>query len=326
MRSARRRSRCAPARAGAATRQATPSPQGEVRTYRVDAGARQLLRRDEATGATVPVLDNVSAMAVEYLDGGRRIRVTLRLAPATPDPRVPEFEISVRRQAAEPAAAFSSVKEAGSRKLEAGRSWKLGAGDMALLTALFATVLLMALGLAVALLGSAETTLAPHDRDARALAYAARAAATVAAVDLRALPNWDELSTPGGRAGGFRHSRPIRRLDAHPGCSVGWAALDLRALTAPPSGRNRRGAPSGGPAPAWRLFEYGPLARLVPDVGLRNPCYLVVWVAREDGLVVTRAAAYGPDDGRSIVEVTMTRPAALDPSQDSDDSARALTC
>jgi hypothetical protein len=68
--------------------------QGEVRTYRVDAGTRQLLRRDEATGGTVPVLDNVAAMAVEYLDGGRRLRVTLRLAPATPDPRVPEFEVS----------------------------------------------------------------------------------------------------------------------------------------------------------------------------------------------------------------------------------------
>lgn len=68
--------------------------QGEVRTYRVDAATRQLLRRDEATGGSVPVLDHVAAMTVEYLDGGRRIRVTLRLAPATPDPRVPDFEVS----------------------------------------------------------------------------------------------------------------------------------------------------------------------------------------------------------------------------------------
>jgi prepilin-type N-terminal cleavage/methylation domain-containing protein len=68
--------------------------QGEVRTYRVDAATRQLLRRDEATGATVPVLDNVRAMSVELLDGGRRVRLTLRLAPATPDPLVPDFEVS----------------------------------------------------------------------------------------------------------------------------------------------------------------------------------------------------------------------------------------
>jgi prepilin-type N-terminal cleavage/methylation domain-containing protein len=68
--------------------------QGEVRTYRVDAGTRQLLRRDEATGLSVPVLDNVTAMTVEYLEGRRRIRVTLRLAPASPSPLAPELELS----------------------------------------------------------------------------------------------------------------------------------------------------------------------------------------------------------------------------------------
>jgi hypothetical protein len=69
--------------------------QGEVRTYLVDTAARQLLRRDEATGLSVPVLDNVTAMSVDYLDEGRRVRVTLRLTPATPDPRVPDFEIAL---------------------------------------------------------------------------------------------------------------------------------------------------------------------------------------------------------------------------------------
>lgn len=68
--------------------------QGEVRTYRVDPGTRQLLRRDEATGLTSPVLDNVTAMAVEYLDGGRHVRVTLRLAAATPNPLVPDLEVA----------------------------------------------------------------------------------------------------------------------------------------------------------------------------------------------------------------------------------------
>jgi prepilin-type N-terminal cleavage/methylation domain-containing protein len=68
--------------------------QGEVRTYRVDPGTRQLLRRDEATGISAPVLDNVTAMSVEYLEGGRRIRVTLRLAAATASPLVPDLEVS----------------------------------------------------------------------------------------------------------------------------------------------------------------------------------------------------------------------------------------
>lgn len=68
--------------------------QGEVRTYRVDSATRQLLRRDEATGITVPVLDNVTAMTVEYLDAGRRLRITLRLATATADALIPALDIS----------------------------------------------------------------------------------------------------------------------------------------------------------------------------------------------------------------------------------------
>ncbi len=69
--------------------------QGEVRTYRVDPVARQLLRRDEATGSSVPVLDNVTSMSVEYLDAGRRLRVTLRLAVAATRPPVPALELSL---------------------------------------------------------------------------------------------------------------------------------------------------------------------------------------------------------------------------------------
>jgi type II secretory pathway pseudopilin PulG len=67
--------------------------QGEVRTYRVDPATRQLLRRDEATGISVPVLDSVSALAVQYLDGGRLVRVTLTIAAGIPNPRVPDLEL-----------------------------------------------------------------------------------------------------------------------------------------------------------------------------------------------------------------------------------------
>ena len=34
-------------------------------------------------------------MTVEYLDGGRRVRITLRLATATSDPLVPPLDISL---------------------------------------------------------------------------------------------------------------------------------------------------------------------------------------------------------------------------------------
>jgi type II secretory pathway pseudopilin PulG len=53
--------------------------EGVVRTYRVDPLSRQLLRRDEGTGTTAPVVDNVGSMTIEWLDGARRARITLRV-------------------------------------------------------------------------------------------------------------------------------------------------------------------------------------------------------------------------------------------------------
>lgn len=68
--------------------------QGEVRTYRVDTASRQLLRRDEATGLSVPLVDNVAAMTVEFLDAGRLIRVALRLGP-TMLLQVPDLSVTL---------------------------------------------------------------------------------------------------------------------------------------------------------------------------------------------------------------------------------------
>ena len=68
--------------------------QGEVRTFRVDAAARLLLRRDEATGISVPVSDHVAAMTVDYLDGGRRISVRLRFVSAALR-EVPDLVVSL---------------------------------------------------------------------------------------------------------------------------------------------------------------------------------------------------------------------------------------
>jgi hypothetical protein len=179
---------------------------------------------------------------------------------------------------------------------------------MALVTALFATALLMGLGLSILLLGSAETALAFRDRDSRALAYGARAAANVAAADLRALPSWAAVATPGAMP--EVSATPGQFVDATlaPAAPWGGGVLDLRALTARLQAESDAAAPSGR-APPWRLFDYGPLARLVPESASRNPYYLVVWLADEGGTVVTRSVAYGPGDGRSITEASLVRDA-----------------
>ena len=116
----------------------------------------------------------------------------------------------------------------------------------------------------------------------------------------------------------MRRSRRPRRGAA--------SALDLRALTARLQADSDAAEPGGGPAPAWRLFEYGPLARLVPDAGSRNPYYLVVWVADEDGLVVARAVAYGPGEGAVDTRGHDDAAGGAGPGQDSDDPAGRVTC
>jgi prepilin-type N-terminal cleavage/methylation domain-containing protein len=67
--------------------------EGEVRTYVVDRSTHQLLRRDEATGLSLPVLDNVASMTTDWLGDGRRIRVTVRFAASLL--HVPDLVVSL---------------------------------------------------------------------------------------------------------------------------------------------------------------------------------------------------------------------------------------
>src|SRR5829696_2339437 len=136
---------------------------------------------------------------------------------------------------------------------------------MALLTALFATVLLMGLGLSILLLGSGETALSSQDRDSRSLVYASRAAAAVALADLRDLPSWSALATPGAIP--ELSATPGRFVDTSLTPAAPWAGppLDLRGLTQRLQAETDTATPAGAVAPLWRLFEYGAMARLVPE-------------------------------------------------------------
>ena len=63
--------------------------EGEVRTFLVNTAARQLVRRDEATQLTLPIVDNVASMQVDVRSGGQQVRVTLRFTSLLV--QVPEF-------------------------------------------------------------------------------------------------------------------------------------------------------------------------------------------------------------------------------------------
>jgi hypothetical protein len=195
---------------------------------------------------------------------------------------------------------------------------------VALLTVLSATALLMGLGVSLLLLSAGEATLAARDRDAKSAAYAAHAAATIGVAELRALPSWSGVVAAGVYP--ELSSTPSRLLDSTLTPLAPWGArLDLRTLTARVQAESDSAGSPGDP-PAWRLFAYAPLSRVIPRAAPDNALYLLIWVADDtadgdgdpsadkNGILVVHAEAAGPDDLRSIVEASvLRRPAAGGP-------------
>lgn len=189
---------------------------------------------------------------------------------------------------------------------------------MAVLTALLATLLLTALGVAIALLGIEESMLSLHERTASALRNAASAGAQLALADLRLAPSWDPLlamaAVPAVSA------VPGRFLDSTLAPPAPWsgAPIDLVAATAALQAAT---VASRGPADAsqaWLLYLSGPLARAAPSAGA-GPWYIAVWIADDkadidgdptvdsNGLLSVHAAAYGPADASVSVDLTLRR-------------------
>ncbi|HET7694656.1 MAG TPA: hypothetical protein VFK57_03040 [Vicinamibacterales bacterium] len=184
---------------------------------------------------------------------------------------------------------------------------------MAVLSAMLATVLLMGLGMAVVLMGTAESELAAHDRAARLLREASLAAAHLAVADLRQQPSWSAVLAAGAAP---LSAAPGRAVDATATPAPPWGGppLDLRRLTVDVAAEADTG--SGDPQ-AWRLYESGSLPGLVP--GASVPVYVAAWVADDpsdgdgdpqvdsNGILWVRAAAYGPGSARAVTAVSVQK-------------------
>lgn len=98
--------------AGCALDPGSPVAEGQVRSFRVDPVARQLIRHDEATGSSAPMLEGVASMAVTcFADGAgvevvsgvsdaelmrvTRVRILMRFVAANPLLRVPDLNVAV---------------------------------------------------------------------------------------------------------------------------------------------------------------------------------------------------------------------------------------
>ena len=178
---------------------------------------------------------------------------------------------------------------------------------MALVAALFATALLVCLGTSLVLLGSVETTLAAHDVQAQSASQAAHAALSLATSDLRVLSSWSGVVTAGDTD---LCATPGRFLDGSLQPRAPWdgSPIDLQALTAKRQADADAAAPPGPAPPVWRLFEYGPISRLVPSEPRRHSYYLVVWAADgREGTVRLHATALGPGGVASSLEASVAR-------------------
>lgn len=178
---------------------------------------------------------------------------------------------------------------------------------MAIVASLFATALLACLGMSLVLLGSAETMLAGHDVQAQAAGHAAQAAVSLAASELRARTSWVGVVSAGmpdvcAVAGRFVDT------SLQPRAPWNGSPLDLHALTRKRQADSDSAAPPGLPPAVWRLFEYGPISRLVPFDTARHPYYLVVWAADgRGGTIRLHATALGPSGVMSSLEATVAR-------------------
>lgn len=182
--------------------------------------------------------------------------------------------------------------------------------NVALIASLFATMFLTCLGLSLVLLGSTNTRLAFHDLQAAGAAQAAHAAATLATSELRVRSDWSGTFADG--ASPEICAAPGQLLDVSLLPPAPWdgSALDLVALTQQWQQSSDAAAPPGTTLPRWRLFEYGPISRVIPAAPRRHPFYVVVWVADgRGGLVLLHATALGTRSVRASVEVSLAKAA-----------------
>ena len=188
---------------------------------------------------------------------------------------------------------------------------------MAILSSLFAAVFLTCLGLSLVLLGAAGTALSAHDWQATGAAYDAQAAVVLAASDLRARDDWIGVAAAGAAADVC--AQPGAFVDAtfFPRAPWDGSLIDLHALSAARQAESDAATPSGSAAPVWRLFEYGPISRLMPAGARGHDRYVVVWAADAGaGLMRLHATALGGGGVKASVEASVgRRPGAATPAR-----------
>ncbi|HEX8028739.1 MAG TPA: hypothetical protein VF491_09770 [Vicinamibacterales bacterium] len=186
-----------------------------------------------------------------------------------------------------------------------------GQRGVALVMVVLLTTFLSALGLGLLLAVFMDRLATGNLTGSVAMLYAADAGIEMAAHDLALSGDWDAVLSAGERSsftdGAPAGSRPL----------PGDGMLDLTAVTnnlncgkasactVAQMDADSLARPWGANNPRWRLYAYGPMARL-NQLFRPAPCYLVVWIAddgREDDGDPLTDAKEGAGPGHGIVRV-----------------------
>jgi hypothetical protein len=212
-----------------------------------------------------------------------------------------------------------------------------GENGVALIIALMAMSLMMALGVALILTTMVEMKTSSNYREGTEALYAADAAVERAMAELLAVPDWTPLLN-GTVTSTFIDGSPSGERTLPVGSTIDLSEATnmmrcgkVSSCSDAEMDANTEDRPWGKNNPRWQLYACGPLSSLLPGESIESRMYVIVWVADDPsetdnqpgvdgapavspaldnpgrGVVTMVARAYGPEDVRRTIAVTLAR-------------------
>jgi PilX N-terminal len=202
----------------------------------------------------------------------------------------------------------------------------------ALITALMATLLLSALGLALILSTTTEGMITSNFRNGQEGLYAADAAVERVMDDLLTVPDWNNILRGTVRSA-FIDGTPNGTRPLPDGTTIDLTQATnmancghLGTCSVTEMNNTTEDRPWGTNNPRWVLYAYGPLNTIVPSGSVNSNIYVIVWVADDQsendddpttdgntqtnpgsGVLAMHVEAYGPQGTHKILEVTVAK-------------------
>jgi len=209
-----------------------------------------------------------------------------------------------------------------------------GERGVAMIIAILAMLLMSALGTALVLTTSTETSIAGNFRNSSEALYAADAGLERAMEDVLTVPDWNKL-LDGSTQSAFVDGAPSGPRTLGDGSTIDLTqAINMancqKVTTCSDAEMNdttNRERPWGVNNPRWKLYAYANLKDMLPVTDTINSSYYVVVMVADDpsendgdpskdgvsatnpgsGVIAMRAEAFGPRGAHKVLEMTLAR-------------------